>query len=280
MRRPRITITLNKHLLKQIDRLIDGKKIRNRSHAIEYILGQYLQPPIKKAAILAGGQGTKLRPYTYEVPKALLPIKGKPILEYLIKNLKKSGIEEIIIAIGYLGGKIKDYLGNGERFGIKIVYSEEKTPLKTGGALLNAKKLIKNQPFLVVYGDVLTSLNFQDLITFHSDQKTIGTVALTTVDQPLGLGQLALHGTKLVKFYQKSTKRNIRSHLVNCGIYVFEPEIFNYFPKKKKSFFIEDVIEKLIEKKRISGFVFEEQWFDVGTVDNYERAIKEYRPLV
>ncbi len=277
MRRARITITLNNKLIDDIDRLIDGKKIRNRSHAIEYGLSQFFQTKVQKAVILAGGVGTKLRPYTYEIPKSLLPIKGRPILEYLIEGLKKNNIFDLIICIGYLGEKIKQYFGNGQRFGVRINYNQEKHPLQTGGVLNSVKKLLDNQPFLLVYGDILTNFSFKDLVAFHQKEKSIATMALTTVNRPESFGQLALHGTRVVRFFQKTKKTAIKSHLVNSGIYVFEPEVFNYFPKNKKNFLLEKIIEKLIIQKKVSGFVFEEQWFDVGDPKNYEKAIKEFK---
>lgn len=279
MRRSRITITLQPRLLSEIDKLIDGQNLRNRSQTIEFILNRYFTPTIKKAVILAGGVGTKLRPYTYEIPKSLLPIKGKPLLQYLIENLKNSQITEIIICIGYLGDKIKEYFGDGQKWGIKISYSAEKSPRQTGGALACIKKQLVNQSFLVVYGDIVTNLQLSDLLTFHQEHKPLATIALTTVPHPQDFGQLQLHGIKLVKFYQTGQSKNVKSNLVNCGIYIFEPGIFDFFPKNKESFLLEDVIEELIKKKKVNGFVFEEQWFDVGNPKNYEAAIKEFLPL-
>ena len=271
-----MTITISQHLLEATDNLIDKEKIRNRSHAIEFILNRFFQPKVKKAVILAGGQGTKLRPYTYEIPKSLLPVKGKPLLEHLINNLKKNNIVDLIICIGYLGKKIKDYFGDGKRFGVNIIYVEETLPLKTGGAILKAQKYINNNPFLVIHGDILTDLNLIDLINFHKYQKTVSTIALTTVDQPKKYGQLKLHGAKLTNFYNQAEIKKVESHLINCGIYVFEPEIFNFFPKNKSVFMLEDVIKNMINQKKVAGFVFEGKWFDVGTPENYEEAIREF----
>ncbi len=276
MRRSRITITLDGQLLNEVDALIDGETIRNRSHAIEFVLGQYLQPKITKAVILAGGKGTKLRPVTYELPKALLPINNKPLLEHLIIQLKKAGITEVVMCIGYLGNKIREHFNDGKQWGIKIVYSEEKDSLKTGGALLKAKKYIGSGSFLLLHGDIITDLPFADLIAFHIRQGGFATVALTTVSKPGEFGQLTLHGTKLVTFYQKN-KDLVKSHLVNCGIYVCDEDIFRTFPKNMKSFYFEDVIEKLIQQKIVNGFVFNDKWFDVENPENYEKAIKEFR---
>lgn len=278
MRRERITITIKKGLLEQVDKIVDGEKIRNRSAAIEYLLSKYFTPKITQAVILAGGKGKKLRPYTLEVPKSLLLIKGKPILEYIILSLKKSNIEEIIICTGYKGEKIKEYFGNGENWGIKIIYSQEKKPLLTGGALIKAKPLIENKTFLLVHGDIVTNLNFTDLINFHKQNKGLATVALTTVDDPEKYGRLKLHGVKLVSFYKKTKNAPAKTYLVNCGIYVLEPQVFDFFPTNKQIFYFEDVLEKLIEMGKVAGFVFQDQWFDVGTSENYEKAIKEFKP--
>jgi len=275
MRRLRITITLQQKTINEIDRFIDGEHIRNRSHAIEFVLNKHLHTSINKAVILAGGQGTKLRPYTYEIPKSLLPIKGKPLLEYVIDNLKSSGITDVIICTGCLGEKIREHFLDGKKYGVHITYSHEQNPLQTGGALLKVKSLLQHETFLVIYGDTLTNLNFTDLINFHIEHKPTATIALTTLTHPSDFGQLTLHGVRLVNFYQKN-KNEVKSNLINCGIYVFQPDLFDYFPNKK-SFFLEDVIEHLITKKKVNGFVFEGQWFDLGNPSNYEQAIKNFK---
>lgn len=276
MRRSRITITLNSELLKKVDRLIDKNKIRNRSHAIEYVLNKYTQNNVHKAVILAGGRGTQLRPYTYEIPKPMLPVKGTPILEHLIKQLKKNNVTDLIIAISYLGEKIKTYFGDGERFGVRIQYSEEDENLLTGGAIKKVKDMLGNETFLVVHGDILTDFSFTDFIDFHRKENTVATVALTSANDPKEYGQFKLHGTKLVNFYPVTSELKLKSNLIHSGIYAFSPEVFQYFPKNKKRFSLEDLILELIPLKKVSGFVFEGKWYDVGNPDNYEKAIKEF----
>lgn len=277
MRRSRITITLDAQILKKIDRLIDKKKIRNRSHSIEYILNQYTMSKVNKAVILAGGRGTQLRPYTYEIPKPLLPVKGTPILEHLILQLKKNGITEIIIAISYLGEKIKDYFGDGSKWGVSIEYSEETDNLQTGGAVKKIKDKLNDESFLVIHGDILTDISFADLIQYHKDQGTVATVALTTTGTPKEFGQIKMQGTKLMDFYPTSENPDLKSHLIHTGIYAFEPDIFNYFPKNEKEFSLEDIVRELIKERKVNGFVFEGKWYDVGNPENYELAIKEYK---
>lgn len=275
MRRERITITIKPSVLKKLDEIIDKKNIRNRSHAIEKILEEYFQSKIDTAVILAGGQGTQLRPYTFEIPKPLLPVKGKPILYYTLENLKKAGIKKMFICIGYLGEKIKQEFKDGREIGIKIEYLEEKEPLFTGGALKPLKEKLK-LPFILVYGDILTNLDFEELIDFHLQNEAIGTVALSLSDHPELYGQISLRGIKLTGFYGKS-KEKIKSAIVNAGIYVFNPEIFHYFPNKKK-FFLEDVLKELVDKDLLIGYLFDAQWFDVGTKETYEKAIKTFQP--
>jgi NDP-sugar pyrophosphorylase family protein len=277
MRRTRLTITLKDSVIGNLDQLIDGDKLRNRSHAIEYILSQYFRPLIKKAIILAGGKGENLRPYTYELPKPLLPIKSRPILEYLIEDLRKADIREIIICVGYLGEKIKEYFSDGKKWGVKIIYSEEKHPLGTGGAIEKIYQYVKNQSFIVIHGDILINLNLKDLINFHKEQTSIGTLALTLVKNPSPFGQLKLHGARIVSFHPKTKLGQESSYLVNTGVYILNEDIFHFFPKNKKSFMLEDVLKQLINEKKLSGFVFENQWFDVGTPENYEEAIKNYK---
>jgi len=276
MRRSRITITLETNLLKKIDRLIDKKKIRNRSHAIEYIVTQYTQSSVNKAIILAGGRGTQLRPYTYEIPKSMLPVGGKPIIEHLIEQLKANNITDIIIAISYLGDKIKKYFGDGSRFGVNITYSEEQEDLMTGGALSRLKDQVGQDTFLVVHGDIMSDFSFSDFIQFHKEQSTSATVALTTNAEPTAFGQIKLQGTHLTKFYLNTDGAGTKSHLIHTGIYAFEPTIFNEFPKDRARFSLEDVIQHLVSKQEVSGFVFEGSWYDVGNPENYEKAIKEY----
>ena len=275
MRRKRITITIKPSILKKLDEVIDGKNIRNRSHAIEKILEEYFSSKINTAVVLAGGEGKNLRPYTWEVPKPLLPVKGKPILEYTIKGLKKARIEKVYLCIGHLGEKIKEYFKDGGKFGLEIKYIEEKKPLLTGGAL-NLLKNKLNSPFLVVYGDILTNLDFEELIDFHLQNNPVATIALSLSDHPELYGQISIRGIKLTKFYGK--KEQIKSSIVNTGIYVFNPEIFQYFPKNKKRFYLEDVLKELIKKDLVIGYLFDAQWFDVGTKETYERAIKTFQP--
>jgi len=226
MDRQRLTITLSEDTLSKIDGFIDGTKIRNRSHAIEYLINQTLTPKVSQAVILAGGRGLHMRPFTFEMPKGLLPVGGRPILEHIVELLREYEIRDILFSTGHLGDKIKDHFGDGKKLGVKISYLQEEMPLGTGGALSLSQKKIVGDTFLVVHGDILIDINLSDLITFHKEQGTVGTIALTSVADPSAFGEVALNGSKITKFVEKPKKGDEVSQLINCGVYVFEKDIY------------------------------------------------------
>lgn len=274
--RLRLTITLRKDLLPYLDQTIDGNKIRNRSHAIEYILGKHLGPKIKQAVILAGGEGTKMRPLTYEMPKAMIPIKRKPLLEYIVDSLKEFNIKDITIFIGNLGEIIKEYFGDGGKFGVKISYIQEKEKTGTGGALRQLKKYLPDV-FLLIYGDVLAQINYFDLIEFHKSHQGLASIALTSLADPREFGVVSLHGSRIVGFEEKPEKDKTLSHLVSAGIYIFNSEITRYILDKGYVSLEKDVFPELAKRNKLFGYPFEGQWFDVSTPEAYERALREWK---
>lgn len=275
MDRDRLTITLRKDILRRVDQLIDKTTIRNRSHAIETLISRAIAPKIDTAVILAGGEGIKLRPLTYELPKSLIPVQGKPLVEYTIELLRKAEIRNIIFAIGHLGDKIIKYFGNGEKFGIRITYRQEKKGLGTAGALKNVSSSISGT-FLAIHGDILAQINLFDLLQFHSQQNVTATMALTTTSDIQTHGNVRLRGTKILEFLEKPKKRSL-SLLINCGIYVFEPSIFSYIPKTGISFLEEEIFPKLALDQQLSGFPFDGSWFDITNPKSYERALKYWK---
>lgn len=278
MDRERLTITIKKDLLKKIDKKIDKKIIRNRSHAIEFFLTQAMGPKINKAVILAGGECIKIKPFTYKIPKSMIPVKGKPLLEYTIELLKNNDIKNVLIITGHLGDKIKDYFKDGSRFGVKITYIEERERKGTAGSLRLAKKFVGNENFLVIYGDILIEIDLKDLIEFHKSQEdTMATLALTSVENPTAYGVVKLKGNKIVEFLEKPVESKDLSRLINAGVYVSSPEIFKFIPSKNISMIEDNILPKLAEKRKIAGYIFEGQWFDVGTQEVYERVIKEWK---
>jgi NDP-sugar pyrophosphorylase family protein len=277
MERERISITLKKQLLKKIDSMVDGMKIRNRSHAIEFLLSKSLTPFVSKAVILAGGPGTKMRPFTYEIPKALIPVQGRALLEYTIELLKKNNITDIVISIGHLGDKIREHFGNGGRYGVNIQYVQQAQVTGTGGALAGVSGFFTKEPFVLMHGDVLVDIELQDLISFHQDQDYSVSMALTSVSNPSDFGVVSLRGNAVVAFSEKPKKDKSSSHLINAGVYVCDPEIFDYLPATGECSLEKDIFPQLIQEHKLGGYMFDGMWYDVGTPEIYEQVLKEWR---
>lgn len=278
MVRKRLTITLKQDLLELVDKQVDGSKIRNRSHAIEYILAKNLIPEATRVLILAGGAGIKLRPITYEIPKCLIPIHGRPLLEYTFDTLKKYNLSDIIISLGHLGEKIKNYFQDGTRYNLRINYLEiDKVKKGTVYPVIAAKEQVNGKPFIVIYGDVLADIDYLDLLEFHQNHRGVVTMALASVEVPSIWGVVDMQGSRVVKFQEKP-KKKVKSHLINAGIYVFDPSIFNYLNEEQSSL-ENEVFPHLAKEGKINGYPFEGQWFDVGTPETYEKALKEWKVL-
>ncbi|MFZ2970119.1 MAG: sugar phosphate nucleotidyltransferase [Minisyncoccia bacterium] len=277
MERERLTITLKKEIVNAIDRMIDGSKIRNRSHAIEYMLSKNLLPEKTKVLILTGGEGVKLRPFTYEMPKALLPIHNKPLLQHTIEFMAQNGFKDIIISVGHLGEKIKNYFKDGSGFGVQITYiDQDKKESGTAQPLLQAKKLIGESPFILWYGDVLAEADLFDMLDFHKSNKNVVTMGITSVEKSSDWGVVTLKGSQIVEFNERPEKDYLISHLINAGIYIINAEIFGNIKNNSKSLEL-DVLPKLAKEKNLSGYSLEGQWFDVGSLENYEKAVKEWK---
>lgn len=274
----RLTITLDTDTLGLLDNKIDGKKIKNRSHAIEVLLHRVLgNNHPKKAILLLGGKGTRLRPITYEVPKALLPVQGKTVPEHLIELFKKFGITDLIFSIGYKADKIMNYYGDGSKYGVKITYVKENEALGSAGAIKLAAKHL-NETFIVTNGDELKDIDLEEMFLFHKQNKALVTAALTTVSDPSAYGVAKLEGNKILEFVEKPKKEDAPSKLINSGLSIWEPEAIDLIPEGF-SMYEKDVFPVLAGKQKLYGYIFSGQWFDTGTPERYETAIKEWRGL-
>lgn len=219
-----------------------------------------------KVVVLCGGKGTRLRPYTYSVPKPMLPLGRRPILEFVVSNLKVHGFTDLIFTVGYMKEQIIDYFGDGAKFGVKIrYYSEDDRELNTAGSIVPAKDELR-ETFIVVMGDHLTTVNVKKVLDFHRKKGGIATLAIKRTGVPLeyGVAHVDEEG-RIISFEEKPIVQN----LVNAGIYVFEPSIFNYI--KEGNDFALHVFPKLLEKKeRINGYIFDDYWIDIGRIADYE----------
>lgn len=275
--RSRVTVTIQQNLLKKLDALIDGNKVRNRSHALETVLAKNLGNSTKQAVILASGKGVKMRPFTYEMPKPMIPVNGKPILQHTIELLRNHGITDIIITTSYLSEKIEKHFGDGEAYGVNISYVKEKKPTGTAGALRAAKKKLTDDNFLMLYGDILLDLDLEEFLQAQaSNRKAVGTLAVTNVADPSAYGAMKLRGNKVVGFEEKPEAQPETSRLVFAGCAAFNKTIFDYLKKTGEQSLESDVFPKLIADGLLFGYPFEGMWFDVSTPEAYENALKNW----
>ena len=273
----RVTITLDKHLVDQIDKRIDGVNIKNRSQEIEFLLAEALGSNIPgKAVLLVGGKGTRLKPLTDKTPKALLKVQGKTIVEHLFDLLKKYGIRDVILCVGYLKEQIKEHFGDGSGVGMNITYVEENEPLGTAGPLKLAKKYLTDS-FIVSNGDELKNINIPRMFRLHKRKNAFGTIALTTVDEPSHYGVARLDGSRIIEFIEKP--QNPPSNLINAGFYILEPEVIDMVPDGF-SMLEKDVFPKLAHLGRLRGFPFAGQWFDIGNIERYKIAEKKWKGII
>lgn len=225
-----------------------------------------------KAVILAGGIGTRLRPLTYMIPKPMLPIGGRPLLEHTTRYLKEYGIKEVVICVAYLKTHIKDYFKDGEDQGVKIYYAEADMPLGTAGQLKTAEEHISER-FLTMNGDIVSSLNLRSLIRFHEKMGGMGTIALKKFEVKIPYGHVELCSNSRIRKFEE--KPNV-SYLANAGIYVFEPDIFKYIPSNSVVSLERETFPRLIENgEQLNGYYEDAYWADVGTISDFERTDKE-----
>ncbi|MEA1924752.1 MAG: nucleotidyltransferase family protein [Candidatus Altiarchaeota archaeon] len=272
----KIEIDIPSKLLGGIDAMVDGVSIKNRREAVESILDRSITGgKVKKAVILAGGRGTRMRPFTYEIPKPLIPVQGKPLIQHTIDLLMKYNIREVIFSIGYLGDKIREHFGNGNKFGVKISYVEEEEALGTAGPL-NLMKDQLNESFIMFNGDILANIDLFDFIKFHTRHRGLATIALKNISEPSGYGAVKMEGSVITEFMEKPQEQ-LKHGLINAGVYVMEPEVVEYIPKGKVMM-EHDVFPRLAEEGKLYGYPFKGQWLDTGTHESYEKAIKEWNP--
>jgi NDP-sugar pyrophosphorylase family protein len=265
----RLTITLSQDLLAKVDSLIDGHSARNRSHAIEGLVRKSLSVEIESAVILAGGNREN-----GDTP-SLKKINKRYVLSIMIDQLKMFGVTKIIMCAGKNEKKIKDIFGDGSSHGINLIYSSESKPLGSAGTIKNAEGLIGKNPFLVINDNTLTNLNMDDLFEFHLNEDSIATVCVKPRMSEEKYGQAFLHGNKIVKFLDKSKHEGIS--IVNVGMYVLKPEIFELIEKDKHLGLESDIFPKLAEKKELSAFVFQGNWFDASKEISYKQAVKNWK---
>jgi len=225
-----------------------------------------------RAVILAGGKGTRLRPYTYSLPKPLMPIGGEmPILEIILKQLKKHGFDHITIAVNYMAKIIQAFFGEGKEWDMKIDYSLEKKPLGTVGALTLIDDLPEN--FLVMNGDLLTDLDFKEFYNWHINQRN--DLSVSTYKRGLVIDSGVLKINKDNEIYEFREKPIIYQY-VNMGVYILSKKLINPLPKNKAYGFDQLILTGIKKKLRIKAYKHDSFWLDIGQTDDYKKANEYY----
>lgn len=225
-----------------------------------------------KAVILAGGLGTRLKPFTEVIPKPLLPIGEKSVLEIQIEGLKKFGFDEIFLATNYKSEYIGNFFGDGSRYGVKLVISKEEKPLGTAGPLSLLREQL-TEPFLLMNGDILSLINYKEFYEFSLKQNSLLTLAIKKEITPFAFGNIFFEGNRVIGIQEKP---DIVMYIL-AGIYVLKPEIFRYFPDKEY-FGMDTLIKNLLAVNEIvSKYDLKEYWLDIGRINDYEKAQEVYK---
>ena len=225
-----------------------------------------------KAVILAGGKGTRLAPYTYVLPKPMMPVGDKAILEIMLRQMKRAGINQVVLAVGHLAGLMHAFFQDGAQYDLDINYSYETKPLGTAGPLALIDGL--SEPFLVTNGDVLTLLNIADFIRFHQEQGGICTIAMHERKLHIDLGVIEQNnGDYVVTGY---VEKPTLDYKVSMGMYIFDPKVLEYIPKDVYLDF-PDLIHKLMAAgERVIGYPYSGYWMDLGNPEDYAQANRDF----
>jgi mannose-1-phosphate guanylyltransferase / phosphomannomutase len=226
-----------------------------------------------KAVVMAGGEGTRLRPLTANQPKPMLPLANRPIMEHIVSHVRRFGITDIVVTVQFLASQVRNYFGDGTDMGVNLTYATETTPLGTAGSVRNAAEQLR-ETFIVVSGDALTDIGLDEVISLHRQRGAMVTVALKRMENPLEFGIVITSGDgRIDRFLEKPHWGQVFSDTVNTGIYVLEPEVFDFIPEGRPADFSSDVFPALLAAgKPMYGHVATGYWEDVGNLDAYRRA--------
>jgi mannose-1-phosphate guanylyltransferase len=222
------------------------------------------------AVILVGGPGTRLRPLTDDRPKSLVPVLNRPVMEHTIAYLKSFGIEDIVLTLSYLPDAIQERLGDGSRYGVRLVYCVEEEPLGTSGAVKNAEKYVDGT-FFVLNGDIFTDLDLADMLAFHRDHGATATISLSWVEDPSAFGVVETDKKRRVqRFIEKPPRAEATSHWINAGTYVLEPSVLEHIPAGRHDMFEKGLFPRILELgDPVYGYPYRGYWLDMGTPEKY-----------
>lgn len=226
-----------------------------------------------KAVVMAGGEGTRLRPLTSKRPKPLVPVVNKPVMEHIIELLKSHGITSQVATLYFMPQAIKNYFGSGEDLGIDMSYAVEDSPLGTAGSVKNAEEYL-NETFIVISGDALTDLDITKAVEYHKEKGALATLVLKRVENPLEFGVvIADEEGRIERFLEKPGWGQVFSDTINTGIYILEPEILDYIPQDTNFDFSQELFPMLLEKGApLYGYVTDCYWCDIGSIEQFMKS--------
>ena len=226
-----------------------------------------------KAVVMAGGEGTRLRPLTSNQPKPMVPIVGKPCMEHIVELLKKHSFEDVVVTLAFMPQEIRGYFGAGESYGVSIRYSVEESPAGTAGSVKLAEDAL-DEPFLVISGDALCDIDLGALVRFHEEKEALATIALKSVDNPLEFGIVVIDADgRIERFLEKPSWGQVFTDTINTGIYVLDPEVLRHIPSDRPFDFSKELFPLLLEMGRpLYGYVADGYWQDIGNLDQYRQA--------
>ena len=226
-----------------------------------------------KAVVMAGGEGTRLRPLTSNQPKPMVPVVGKPCMEHILELLREHGMSDVIVTVAFLPQAIRSYFGQGESLGMQIGYSVEESPLGTAGSVRLAARQL-DETFLVISGDALCDVDLSKLVAFHKEKGAAVTIGLKSVDNPLEFGIVVTdEDGRIERFLEKPSWGQVFSDTINTGIYVLEPEVLKHVPTDRSYDFSKELFPYLLEMGRpMYGYVMDGYWQDIGNLDQFRTA--------
>jgi NDP-sugar pyrophosphorylase family protein len=227
-----------------------------------------------RAVILAGGKGTRLAPYTRILPKPLMPIGDMPILEVLLRQMKRAGVDDVVLTVGHLSQLLQAFFHDGSQWGLNIQYSFENQPLGTAGPIALIEGL--DETFLVTNGDVLTNLDLRDLVAFHHKYGGLATIAVHNRQVRIDLGVVQWNGWNTIRGY---IEKPVYDYTVSMGLYVFEPRILEYIPREQYLDFPDLVLKLIAAGEKVVGYHFDGYWKDLGRPDDYEEANRDFAEM-
>lgn len=227
-----------------------------------------------QAIIIAGGFGTRLRPITDTCPKPALPIMGRPFLEYQLDLLKRVGVKRVTFSLHYHADQIQKIFGDGSQYGMEFFYAVETKPLGTGGGIKNCEPHLTNDPVLIFNGDVLTDIDLNETIEFHTKKKARITIVMTPVEDPTAYGVIFTKPDgRILRFLEKPSREEATQNTINAGIYIYDRDVFNEIPEGINYSVERGLYPKMLESgDSLYGFKTENYWLDIGTPEKFMKA--------